>query len=132
MLSPSFPAASWFLYGLSLVVALAVAGPLVFMPLRWARAVGWRVPEDTDLVVYLARCLGGVVFAVIALVLRAAPRPEAHVAVFHLVTWIAAIMTMVHLVGAIEERQPWFETLETAIYAGIAAASWGFAAALAA
>lgn len=131
MISAAHPAASWFLYGLCLLVGLAIAAPLLFIPLHWARAIGWRIPDDTDLVVYLARCLGGVVMAVVFVVLGIAGRPEEHVLLFRLIALISGIVAAVHLVGALEGKQPWFETAETAGYAAIAAAAWGFERSLA-
>lgn len=124
MLSATHPAASLFLYGISITVALLVALPLLVTPLGWARVLGWRLPEETDLAIYWARCLGGVLLAMIAVTLRAAPHAEAHATLFHMIALVGAIMAAVHVVGALEGRQPWFETVEIAIYAGLAAAAW--------
>jgi len=126
MISAAHPAASWFLYALCLVVGLVIAVPLLFFPLRWARAVGWRTPDDTDLVVYLARCLGGVVAAVVVIVLRIAPKPEANLLFFEVIGLICAVVAAIHALGWIEGRQPWIENVETVFYAAIAAACWGF------
>lgn len=117
-------AASVFLYVVAFAVAVLVALPLLFAPLTWARVVGWRVPEDTDLTVYFARCLGGVLLAMIVVVVRAAPAAAGHGTLFHLIALVAAIMSAVHVVGALEKRQPWFETVEIAIYAALAVAAW--------
>jgi hypothetical protein len=124
MLSATHPAASLFLYAIAIGVALLVALPLLFAPLSWARALRWRLPEDTDLAIYWARCLGGVLLAMIAVVLRVAPHAEAHATLFHMIALICAAMSAVHVVGALEGRQPWFETVEIAIYAALAGAAW--------
>ena len=49
----------------------AFALPIFLVPLRWARVLGWRVPEHTDLAVYFGRCLGAFVLIIEALMLRA-------------------------------------------------------------
>lgn len=124
MLSATHPAASVFLYGIAIAVALLVALPLLVAPLAWARAIGWRLPEETELAIYWARCLGGVLLAVIAVTLRAAPHAEAHATLFHLIALMGAVMTAVHVVGALEGQQPWLETVEIVVYAGLTAAAW--------
>ncbi len=53
---------------------LAFGIPLFLSPLRWARALRWRVPAETDLTVYLGRSLGAVADALSAGSLRAAHR----------------------------------------------------------
>jgi hypothetical protein len=124
MLSTTHPAASLFLYGLAAVVLPLIALPLLLAPLRWARVIGWRVPDDTDLTVYFGRCLGGVVTAMVLVVVLAAPHPEDNAMLFHLITAVGALMVVVHAWGAILRRQPLFETLETGLYAILAVASW--------
>lgn len=120
-------AASVFLYLVAFAVAALVALPLLFAPLTWARVVGWRLPDDSDLTVYLGRCLGGVLTAIIVVTLRAAPQAAMHATLFHQIALIAAIMCAVHVVGALEGRQPWFETVEIGIYGALAAGAWWIA-----
>ena len=126
MISAAHPAASWFLYALCVVVGLLIAAPLIFVPLRWARVIGWRVPEATDLIVYLGRCLGGVVMAVVVIVWGIAHLPEADLLLFRLIALISGVVAAIHGLGWLEGRQPWIENLETFGYAAIAAAAWGF------
>jgi len=44
-----------FLLILASVTSLGFALPILLAPLRWARLVGWRIPEDTDFTVYFGR-----------------------------------------------------------------------------
>jgi hypothetical protein len=67
---------------------------------------------------------------VVAIVAGIAARPEEHLLLFRLIALISGSVAAVHLVGALERRQPWLETLETVGYAGIAVAAWAFERAL--
>jgi zinc transporter ZupT len=99
-------------------VALLVGAPLLFAPLRWARAIGWALPEDTRLTRYFGRCLGAVVLVLAALAFHGSRHPG--VLPVALATTAAAMLLMVpvHVVGALEKSQPAFETWETLVYLG--------------
>ena len=73
---------SLFLLAASSVGLLVFALPLLLSPLRWARRLRWRVPEDTDLTVYLGRSLGAVATALSVGGLLAARDPRRHRIVF--------------------------------------------------
>jgi hypothetical protein len=90
-------------------------------PLRWARALRWRVPDDTDLTVYLGRSVGAVAIALSAGALRAARRPEEHRVVFEMGFLTGVLLAVVHLWGALQRRQPWTETAEIAFWSAMAA-----------
>jgi hypothetical protein len=119
--------ASWFLR----IVGVAFLGgfglPLLFMPLRWARLLRWRIPADTDLTIYFARCLGGVTIAITVVFLTASAEPRAHRALFLLGSLAGALLTAVHLAGAIQRAQPAIETAEIGLFATAAGLSlWLF------
>ncbi len=125
MIDPALPAASWFLWSLGSLFLVGFALPLLFAPLRWARIFLWRVPADDALTVYFGRCVGAVAVALCAACLRAAPHASAHPLLFELVAAAALLLAGVHIVGALERRQPWTETAEIALYAVAAiAACW--------
>lgn len=118
MISHEHPWASVFLLVVGGFFLLLVSLPLLLAPLRWARLFLWELPTGrNDLTVYLGRCLGGVSSAVIAVFLQGVPHPEAHPMAFETIAAIAAVMTVVHVHGAIRRIQPWTETAEIALYA---------------
>jgi hypothetical protein len=112
---------SAFLVGAGTVGLLAFGLPLFLAPLRWARALRWRVPADTDLTVYLGRSLGAVGVALSLGILRAARRPAEHRIIFDVGFLAAALLAAVHVWGAVLRRQPWTETAEIALWSAMAA-----------
>jgi len=112
---------SAFLIGAGATGLVAFAMPLLLSPLRWARALRWRVPDDTDLTVYLGRSLGAVAVAISVGALRAARRPEEHRIIFEMGFLTGALLAAVHLWGALLRRQPWTETAEIAFWSAMAA-----------
>jgi hypothetical protein len=102
-------------------VGLGVFGfPLLLSPLKWARRLRWRVPEDTDLAVYLGRSLGAVAVALSLGGLWAARDPWRHRIVFRIAGMAAVLLAGVHVRGAMEGKQPWTETAEIALWAAMA------------
>jgi hypothetical protein len=82
-------------------VGLGVFGlPLLLSPLKWARRLRWRVPEDTAL--WPAR------------------DPWRHRIVFRIAGMAAALLAAVHVRGAMEGKQPWTETAEITLWAAMA------------
>jgi hypothetical protein len=114
---------SAFLVGAGAVGLTAFGVPLLLSPLRWARALRWRVPSDTDLTVYLGRSLGALAVAVSVSALRAARRPEEHRIIFELGLLTGALEALVHVWGALLRRQPWTETAEIAFWSAMVAAA---------
>ena len=112
---------SLFLLAASSIGLLVFALPLLFSPLRWARRLRWRLPEDTDLTVYLGRSLGAVATALSVSGLVAARDPRRHRIVFAIAGAAAFLLTGVHIWGAIQKRQPWTETAEIAFWGAMAA-----------
>ena len=90
-------------------------------PLAWARVFKWQVAARDDLAEYLGRCLGGVAIAIVIGCFRAAPHPRANLALFDLLIAAGALLTVAHVWGALARRQPWTETAEIALYAGLTA-----------
>jgi hypothetical protein len=114
---------SWFLWVAAAGFAVVYAVPLLVAPLAWAKVFSWKVPEERGLAVYLGRCLGGVAVAIIWLAVRAAPHPRAHKELFELMFLVGVMMTGVHVWGALRREQPWIETVEIGLYAGLAVVS---------
>jgi len=112
----------WLLLGAAVGFGLLVAGPLLVAPLWWARRFGWTVPDDRHLTIYLGRCLGGVGLAILYVGVRAARDPAAHPLVLELITGACAILTIVHVLGALERAQPPIETIEIAVYGALTVA----------
>jgi len=108
-----------FLFVLMLVTSVVLALPIFFVPLAWARRLGWRIPEHTDLAVYFGRCLGAFILIVELLMLRAAFTGTGLVFTFQVLIAVAVLMTIVHIWGAVQRIQPISETLEIGMYAGL-------------
>lgn len=103
------------LVGLGFLVAYAV--PLLVAPFAWARRFGWTIPRERHLALYLGRCVGGLALVITVLSLRAALAPRAHVEVVEFLIGVGAVMTVVHVVGAVQRVQPIAETGEILLYA---------------
>ena len=103
---------SIFLLVTSGVGLVVFAIPLLLSPLRWAKRLRWRVPDDSDLVLYLGRSLGAMAVTFTLGGIRAAFDPWRNRIVFPMATLAAALLTLVHIVGAVQRRQPWTETAE--------------------
>jgi hypothetical protein len=116
------PIASWFLLGSAIVFGVVFALPLLVVPLRWARVFQWPSGPQSSLTVYFGRCLGGLATALVIAVLRAVPAPAEHLPVIDMAMVATGLMTVVHVVGAIERSQPWTETVEIGVYAAMTAA----------
>jgi uncharacterized membrane protein YsdA (DUF1294 family) len=108
-----------FLLVLMLVTSAAFALPIFLAPLAWARQLGWRIPEHTDLAVYFGRCLGAFILVVELLMLRASLTGTGLVFTFQVLIAVAALMTVVHVWGELQRIQPVSETLEIGMYAGL-------------
>jgi hypothetical protein len=110
---------------LLLVYAIAftalIGAPLVLAPLAWARTLGWRVPEPTELAIYFGRCLGAVVIAIAAEAIWVSGDPASVGRMLDLIALALGAMTAVHAWGWIRGVQPRFEDLETFGYAALLA-----------
>ena len=100
--------------------------PLLISPMFWARTIGWKIPEDTDLSNYLGRSLGGVVIPVIIVSFMAARNPYEFRIIFDLIMLIAVFMVFLHLYGFIRGKQPLIENIEIILYSVLAFLAWFF------
>jgi hypothetical protein len=110
---------SAFLRVIAVMVVLAFSIPISLAPLRWARSLRWTVDQQSDLAVYFARCLG-----VVALVLswagwHAASHADLQPFFFKMLIGIFSLLTLVHIVGALQKVQPWTETAEIPFWGGL-------------
>jgi hypothetical protein len=108
-----------FALWLCAVTTLAFALPITLAPLAWARLMRWTIPTHTDLAIYFARCLGCFILIVEALMLRAGLTGVALVTTYEVLVAVFALMTLVHIVGALQRVQPWTETAEIVLYGGL-------------
>lgn len=115
-----------FLLVFGLVTGVAFALPILLVPLTWARAFRWNLPQDTDLAVYFGRCLGVLAVVLIGFALRAASTGSGVEQIFQIVIVVFVGMTIVHVVGAIQRVQPMTETVEIAFWAGLIALGLAF------
>ena len=111
------------MHALVLVYAIGfsvlVGVPLVGAPIAWARALGWRRPDQPELAVYFARCLGGVVVAIAIVALATSGDPAANRIMIDVIAAALGAMTFVHALGWIRGEQPRSEDLETIAYAAL-------------
>jgi hypothetical protein len=106
------PHAQNFVLVLAVVTTLAFAIPILFAPLRWAKLMLWKIPEQPDLVVYFGRCLGAFVLIFEAFLFRAGINGVGLTFVFEFMILVWIFMVVIHVVGAIQKIQPITETLE--------------------
>jgi hypothetical protein len=108
-----------------LVFTVCFGLPLTLAPLFWAKTFGWRVPaQDSELAVYLGRCLGAVTLILAYLVAGAAMAPARETWALQLVTLAGAALTVVHGWGWIRRAQPRSENIETIGYAIVTCVNW--------
>lgn len=130
VISDTDPGMSYFLWICGTAFLLGSALPLLFAPAWWGRRFGWAVEKDrSGFTTYLGRCLGGAALGLVYGAYRAAPAPEAHPLLIEILLLISAVFAVVHIVGHLQRRQPWFESVEIAMYLGICAVGgwlhWG-------
>jgi hypothetical protein len=93
--------------------------PMFLSPLRWAKVLGWRIPEHTHLAIYFGRCLASVVLVLGAFAFRAASTPSLQPFYFDMLLGAFGAMVIVHLWGAIRRIQPLSETIEIAFWGAL-------------
>ncbi len=109
--------------------AVLLAVPISFVPIQWARALGWPVSrepvssDERNLSLYFARCLGALAIAFCVACALAGLQDEVPQPIMIQSILIGAGLTLVHAYGALRHAQPMIETIETAIYAAITI--WG-------
>jgi hypothetical protein len=110
-------AARIFLRGMGLLFLVVFALPLLLHPYGWARAFGWRKEPETDVGLYFGRCLGAVATAISANALMASREPAKHRTLFLVLEAGSWLLSLVHLRGLVERRQPPIEHAEVVGYA---------------
>lgn len=100
--------------------------PLLLFPMAWARRIGWSLPEDKDLAIYLGRSLGCMVVSVLIMGFLAATDPWKYRFVFELFIIISIFMVGVHLYGFVKKNQPLIEHLEIGMYSLTCLMAWYF------
>lgn len=110
-----------FLLVTACITTLAFALPITFAPLTWSRLMQWRIPADTDLVVYFARCLGVFILILEGMMVRAGLTGTGLVFTFEVLFLVFALMVVLHAVGMVQRIQPWTENAEIVMYSGLAA-----------
>ncbi len=105
-----------YLYVAAVGMLIIFGLPLLLAPVRWARVFRWRIPEHDHLVVYLGRCLGGVICVLGGLAFKVANTPALQPFFFDLLLWNFSAMIVIHVYGAIRRVQPVTETIEIGFY----------------
>ena len=108
-----------YLLVLMAITTITLVPPRSSSPLAWARLFRWKMPSEPDLALYFGRCLGAFVLIVEALMLRAGATGEGLIYTFQVLLAVAALMVIVHVLGAVQRVQPITETLEIGMYAGM-------------
>ena len=111
---------SEFLRVTAVLVTLAFSIPIAVAPFAWARVLRWDVDAQPNLALYFGRCLGVVALVLSWAAWNAAGHPDLQPFYFQIFIGIAALMTVVHIVGAVQRVQPWTETAEIPFWAGLA------------
>jgi hypothetical protein len=109
-----------YLRALGMLFLPVFALPLLLNPYGWARRFGWRREPETDVGLYFGRCLGAVATAICVHALRASREPAKHGPFLGMVELTNWLLTLVHLRGLVERRQPPIEHAEVAGYAASA------------
>ncbi|UJR82841.1 Hypothetical protein I5071_49060 [Sandaracinus amylolyticus] len=97
--------------------AAVFALPLLFAPLRWARAFRWEVGPDDRLALYFGRCLGAAALGLLFVIGRGVIDPALTPLALELAAVAGALLGAVHVAGAIQRVQPWTEDAEIVLYA---------------
>lgn len=106
-----------YLLVITVITFFAFSLLIFFKPLIWAKMLQWKIPEDTDLTVYFARCLGAFAIMTNALFLRVIISGNGADLVLEFFIGFCLFMVIVHIWGAIEESQPMIETIEIGFWA---------------
>ena len=105
-----------YLYAAGAAMLVAFGIPLLLVPLRWARAFRWEVPQPENLVVFLGRSLGILISLLAIFAFKVTASPAAKPFFFDFMLWLFAAMTALHAYGAIRKTQPVTETVEILLW----------------
>lgn len=109
-----------FLIGLAALTFVLFTIPLLLVPLRWAKLMGFEIPAHTDLAVYFGRSVGALAAATNFAALRAGLSGAGEAEMIGLIAAIAAMMILIHAWGAYRKIQPLSETLEIGFWIAMA------------
>lgn len=108
-----------FLRVVSGLTLVAFAIPISIAPLAWARVLRWQVDAQPDLALYFGRCLGVVALVLVWAGWHAAANPALQPFYFNILIASTGLLTLVHIVGALQRVQPWTETAEIPFWGGL-------------
>jgi len=111
--------ASQFLSAVGWLILLIFAIPITVWPFKWAKLVGWEVPQQTHLALYFGRCLGCVAIAVALFSIFAAKNNLVQPFYFKFLIFIWSSMVILHIYGAIKKIQPKLGTYEIGFWSGL-------------
>lgn len=109
-----------FLMGLAALTFFLFTIPLLLVPLRWAKLMGFQIPSHTDLAAYFGRSVGALAAAINFLAFRAGQTGVAVAEVIAFIVAIAVMMVFIHAWGAYKKIQPLSETLEIGFWIAMA------------
>ncbi len=112
---------STFLRVVAIITLVAFAIPISLAPLKWAMALRWEVDARPGLALYFGRCLGVVALVLVWASWHAASHPALQPFYFNILIGSTGLLTLVHVVGALQKVQPWTETAEIPFWAGLMA-----------
>ena len=95
-----------FLIGLAALTFVFFTIPLLLVPLRWAKLMGFEIPAHTDLAVYFGRSVGALAAATNFAALRAGLSGAGAAEIIGLIAAIAVMMILIHAWGAYKKIQP--------------------------
>ncbi len=111
--------ASDFLRGVAVLTLAAFAIPISLAPLAWARALRWNIDPKPELALYFGRCLGVLALVLVWAAWHAASNPAVQPFYFNILIASTGLLTLVHVVGALQKVQPWTETAEIPFWGGL-------------
>lgn len=111
---------STFLRIVAVLTTLVFSIPISLAPLKWASILGWTVDAKSDLALYFGRCLGVMAIVQSCAAWYVAGNAQLQPFYFAMLIAITVLMTVVHIVGAVQKVQPWIETAEIPFWGGLA------------
>ncbi len=110
------PYSSLYLYLAGVAMLFAFGIPLLTVPVRWAQAFRWQVPQPQELVIFLGRSMGIIISLLAVFSFVAARMPEVQPFFFELMIATFVSMLILHVYGAIRNTQPQTETIEIGLW----------------
>jgi len=92
---------------------------MLIKPLTWGLAIGFRLPEHTDLAVYFDRSLGVAISGLALATYGASSFAPAQGVVMDGPFLTAFFFVLTHIYGAVMRIQPLIETLEIAFFSSL-------------